>query len=291
MAAEHTMRLLAGVDDHPATLRAVGWAAREATLRGTELDLVQVHPPGGTQPGAHQPRGRASALLDQARQAAHAVAADLVVRVSVVEGTVGPALVEAAAGAALLVTGSRIPTRGFAPGVGRTVAHLLGHATCPVVVVPQNWTPRSVHAGEVLLGIDGSHQSMAAAAFAAETADRWGVELTAVTVGPRGDEQDGLELRRGLAEALAGLAEGFPDLRIHDVVRSGSPSTEIVRAAGSHTRLLVLASSGRGALGTALLGSTCRAVVTGARCPVAVLPAAITGTPEADVAARQASSV
>lgn len=268
-------RLLVGVDDHPATLGAVGWAAREATLRGAELDLVQVHPPGGAEAGAHPPRGRASALLDHARQAAHAVAANLVVRLSVVEGSVGPALAEAAAAASLLVTGSRIPARGFAPGVGHTVAHLLAHAPCPVVVVPQNWTPRTIHAGEVVVGIDGSAASVAAAAFAADTAERWGVHLTAVIVGARADEDDAVELQRWLAEALAGLAEDHPDLRIHEVVRSGNASEQIGRAAGSHTRLLVLASGGRGALGTALLGSTCRAVIAAASCPVAVLPVAL----------------
>jgi nucleotide-binding universal stress UspA family protein len=280
-----------GIDDHPATLRAVGWAAREAMLRGGELDLVQVHPAGGAESGRHAPRGRASALLDQARRAAHAVAANLVVRISVVEGPVGAALAEAAAGASLLVTGSRIPTRGFAPGVGHTVAYLLAHSPCPVVVVPQDWTPRTIHAGDVVVGVDGSAPSAAATRFAAETAERWGVDLTAVTVGPRVEEDDQVELRRWLAEAVAGLAEDHPDLRVHEQVRSGNAAEQIRHAGGSHARLLVLASGGRGALGTALLGSTCRAVIAAARCPVAVLPVALAASPVDDDAARQASSV
>lgn len=291
MSGDHTPRLLVGVDDNPATMRAVGWAAREATLRGAELDLVQVHPPGGSGPGPHAPSGRASALLDRARKAAHTGAANLVVRVSVVEGGVGPALAEAAAGASLLVTGSRISPHGFAPGIGRTVAHLLAHAPCPVVVVPQDWTPRAVHHGEVVVGVDGSPPSLQAVRFAAETAERWGAELTAVTVGRQIDEDDEIELRRGLAEALAGLAEDHPDVRVRELVRSGNPGEQLLRTAGDPVRLLVLASSGRGALGTALVGSTCRAVIAAASCPVAVLPTALTSSPAHGPDAQQASAV
>jgi nucleotide-binding universal stress UspA family protein len=286
-AGQNTPRLLVGVDDNPATLRAVGWAAREAVVRGAELDLVQVHPPGGAGPGPHPPTGRASALLDQARRAAHAVAANLVVRLTVVEGSFGPALAEAASGAALLVTGSQTPPRTFAPGVGRTVAHLLGHAPCPVVVVPQSWTTRSVDAGEVVVGIDTSRASIAASRFAAGVAERWGVELTAVTIGRRAEED---ELHRGLAEAAAGLAEDHPDLRVRELVRSGSVSQELLRT-GSSTRLLVLASGGRGVLGTVLLGSICRAVVAAADCPVAVVPTALVTDSDADVTTHQTSSV
>lgn len=289
--APGTPRLLVGVDDHPATLRAVGWAAREAAFRGADLSLVQVHPPSGSEAGPHSPTGRASGLLDHARRAAHEVAADVAVHVSVVEGPVGPALSEAAAGATLLVVGSRIPARGFAPGVGRTIAHLLAHAPCPVVVVPQNWTPRSVHAGDVVVGIDGSVPSAAAAVFAAETAERWGASLTAVTVGPWVDEDDQVELRRWLAEAVAGLPEDHPDLRIHEVVRSGIAAEELIRSTGTRARLLVLASSGRGALGKALLGSTCRDVIGLTRCPVAVLPTALARDRNTGRAGRSTSSV
>ncbi|NMO88224.1 universal stress protein [Actinomycetospora sp. TBRC 11914] len=291
VSRERRSRLLVGVDDHPATLRAVGWAAREAVLRGAELDLVQVHPPGGSDPDPHAPSGRASGLLDHARRAAHDVAANLVVRLSVVEGAVGPALAEAAADALLLVTGSRIPERGYAPGVGRTIAHLLAHAPCPVVVVPQNWTPRSVHVGDVVVGIDGSEPSVGAAAFAAVTAERWGVPLTAVTVGPWIDEDDEIELRRWLAESVAGLPADHPDLRIHELVRSGIAAEELIRAAGPRGRLLVLASSGRGTLGKALLGSTCRDVIALTRCPVAVLPTAVARAVRDDAVAHRASSV
>jgi nucleotide-binding universal stress UspA family protein len=286
-----TPSLLVGVDDHPATLRAVGWAAREATLRGADLELVQVHPSGGIDPRPHPPRGRASGLLEKARRTAHEVAANLVVRLSVVEGAVGPALAEAAAGKTLLVTGSRIPARGFAPGVGRTIAHLLAHAPCPVVVVPQHWAPRTGHVGDVVVGIDGSEPSAAATAYAAETAERWGVPLTAVTVGPWVDEDDVVKLRRWLAESVAGLPEDHPDLRIHQEVRSGIAAEELCRTAGDRGRLLVLASSGRGTLGKALLGSTCRDVIALTDCPVAVLPAGVARAVRAEAEARRRSSV
>ena len=131
--------LIVGVDGNPATLRAVDWAAREADRRHLALDLVQVLPPSERGPVLREPTGRAHALLEQGRRIAADVAPDVAVRASVLDGVVGPALVGVAERAALLVMGSRHAEGDLDLTVGRTVAQTVGHAPCPVVVVPQRW--------------------------------------------------------------------------------------------------------------------------------------------------------
>ena len=179
--------VLVGVDGSPATAGAVRWAAREAARRHLPLDLVQVLPP--SERPHHElrsPSGRAHALLEQARQVAGTGAPEVPVRLSVVDGVAGPALVAAAAHARLLVVGAR-PGSGLADmGVGRTVAHAMGHAPCPVIVVPPDWEPAEEEASRgVLVGVDGSVEALGAIAFGADVAHRSRSTLVTVSVTPR----------------------------------------------------------------------------------------------------------
>lgn len=262
--------VLVGVDGDPATSAAVTWAAREAERRRLTLDLVQVLPAADHEATLRAPTGRAHALLDEARRHAERVAPDVPIRLSEVDGAVGPALVRSAEHAALLVLGTRGAVIDINTTVGRTVAHVLGHAACPVVVVP----PIARHdgdEGEVLVGVDGSPDAVAAVAFAAEVADHRKVPLVALGVAPRFGAADNEDTwRRVLAESVAGVAETYPDLRVSEEFCRGTAAQEIVRRAGG-AQLIVLGSRGRGALIGALLGSTSQAVVSRAPCPVAVL--------------------
>jgi nucleotide-binding universal stress UspA family protein len=262
--------VLVGVDGDPATTGAVEWAAREADRRHVSLDLVQVLPGSVTVPALQEPAGRAHVLLDQARRVTESVAPGVPVRISVVEGGVGAALVQAAERAALLVIGSRGPAIDVDPTVGRTVAHVLGHALCPVIVVPR--ARRDDDGGAVFVGVDGSPDAVAAVDFAADVADRRQAPLVALGVAPRLGAPDHVDLwRRSVAEAVSGIAEDYPDVPVREEIRRGRPGEEIVRGA-SGAQLIVLGSRGRGAVTGALLGSTSQSVVSLAPCPVAVLP-------------------
>jgi len=266
--------VLVGVDGSPATLGAVRWAAREAARRHLALDLIQVLPPSERpHDELRSPSGRAHALLEQARRATGAVAPEVAVRLSVVDGVAGPALVATAARARLLVIGAR-PLGGLADvGVGRTVAHVMGHAPCPVVVVPPDWEPAEDEASRpVLVGVDGSVEALGAIAFGADVADRAGSALVTATVTPFLGGPDEDTQRRYLAEAVAGTATTHPDLVVREVVRRGAPSEALLDVARSGVTLVALGSRGRGAVGGALLGSTSQQVVRFAPSPVAVLP-------------------
>jgi nucleotide-binding universal stress UspA family protein len=265
--------VVVGVGGNPATLRAVRWAAREAGRRHLGLDLVQVLPPSHDDHVLRAPQGRARALLEQGRHVAATSAPDVSVRLSVVTGVAGPALVHVAERAELLVLGSRTAAGDLDLTVGRVVGHAIGHATCPVVLVPQSWDPEEAHAGNVLVHVDDTRESVGAVAFAADVADRWQAPLEAVAAGARrGSKATEQAYRQRLADALSGTTDRHPHLALHEAVLWGNEAEAILQRSRRQTRLIVLCCRGHGALTASFLGATTQAVVRMASCPTAVLP-------------------
>ena len=187
---------------------------------------------------------------------------------------VGRALARVAEHALLLVVGSRTPDGSLDTSVGPVVAHLLAASACPLVVVPPRWD-MAEERGSVLVGVDETVEALGAVAFAADAADRCRTSLTAVTVEPRRGWPDaGATARLLLAEAVAGLGDHHPDVEVTELVRHGgaSSSSELIAAARHGVRLVVLGARGRHGAEMMLTGSTSRAVVRFAPCPIAVLP-------------------
>jgi nucleotide-binding universal stress UspA family protein len=96
--------IVVGVDGTSTGLRAVAWAAREALLRGRPLRLVHAAPYLGT-PDDAAGRGRADAVLARARTVAHQIAPEVATEAVVLPDPPVAALVDASAGAELLVIG------------------------------------------------------------------------------------------------------------------------------------------------------------------------------------------
>ncbi|GAA4763693.1 universal stress protein [Actinomycetospora chibensis] len=237
---------------------------------------MQVLPPSHHDHVLRAPQGRARALLEQGRQVAAAVAPDVPVRLSVVTGVCGPALVHVAERAELLVLGSRTAAGDLDLTVGRVVGHAIGHARCPVVLVPQIWDPAAAHSGNVLVHVDGTRESIGAVAFAADVADRWGAPLQPVAVGVRhGSRTDEQAARQRLANAVAGTPDQHPDLALHETVVWGNAAEAILHEARAQARLIVLCSRGYGALAASLLGATTQTVIRMASCPTAALPSGV----------------
>ncbi|WP_433027001.1 universal stress protein [Actinomycetospora sp. CA-053990] len=265
--------IVAGVGGNTATLRAVRWAAREADRRHLSLDLVQVLPPSRRDHVLQAPQGRAAALLEQGRHVAVAAAPDVPVRLSVVTGVAGPALVHVAERAELLVLGSRSAAGDLDLTVGRIVGHAVGRSACPVVLVPQIWDPGAAHSGSVLVHVDGTRESVGAVAWAADVAERWRAPLEAIAVGARrGSEAAEQALRQRLSEAVAGATDRHPDLARHETVVWGNAAEAILEVSRRQARMIVLCSRGYGALTASFLGVTTQTVVRMASCPTAVLP-------------------
>ena len=129
-------RVVVGVDGSPASRRALGWAVEEARRRGAVLEAVHAWSEHGraavSTPTASSRPG--SSWRSPSRRSTRAPSSNRS-RQTVVAGSPGPAIVDVAAGAELVVVGSR-GLGGFKElllgSVGQHVAH---HAPCPVIVV------------------------------------------------------------------------------------------------------------------------------------------------------------
>lgn len=151
-------RIVVGIDGSPGSLDALRWAAREANLHETELEVVHgwempaVSPPGGPvfEPLAdHGAPGAATRFVERLTDEALGDGPrPQVMKVRVVGAPPVQALMDAAAGAALLVVGTR--GRGGFTGLvlGSVSRRCIHHSPCPVAVIPpvtlpEHDTPRT----------------------------------------------------------------------------------------------------------------------------------------------------
>ena len=136
----------------------------------------------------------------------------------------------------------------------------------------------------VVVGYDGSPESVSAVRWAAHSARRLGRPLDVVHVWglagqldlpPRGEASE--YVRQGAQEVAdegAALArEAAPDLPVTAVLEDGAPAAALV-ARSRGAMLLVLGRHGAGRLSGALLGSVSLGAVHHATCPVVVVPKA-----------------
>lgn len=281
--------VVAGVDGSEEALHAARWAAQEANSMHRSLRLVHASvwplvshpvPPGIPADYRQAMREQAVGWLEQAREVAEQTVPASRIGTEVRTGAAGLVLLDESAHAREVVIGSR--GLGGITGmlVGSTAAVLIQHSVSPVVVVRGDGDP----GGPVVVGVDSSPVSEQALAHAFDAASRSSASLVAVHVWsdvgvgelcapPRRlldwetveeDEQ------RVLAEQLAGWREKYPDVSVTRSVLPDRPSRRLVELS-QQARLLVVGSRGRGGFAGLLLGSTSRAVVHHAACPVAVV--------------------
>lgn len=139
-------RVVVGVPGEPAESEAVRFAFREAARRGVPLDAVRAwHRPahettdhlprtGGPAPVHRQ---RAAEALETGLRGPARECPSVEVRRRLAEGNARAVLLEASAGAALLVIGARQPHGHRGLHIGRVTHAVLHHAACPVAVVPE----------------------------------------------------------------------------------------------------------------------------------------------------------
>ena len=153
-----------GVDGSDGSCAAVTWAAARTDRFGpvhpvTVWDYPNWGPSPGFDPMIVAPdSGFRQAAVDTAERVLDPIDSALRHELTAVRGMTGPALVKAAAGADLLVVGTR--GRGaVASGIlGSVSLHCVHHATVPVAVVPPNATANDRYE-RVVVGYDGSSQS------------------------------------------------------------------------------------------------------------------------------------
>lgn len=132
-------RIVVGIDGSEVSIDALRWAARQATITGAELKVVMAwHYPvlAGDSPVSTVPDWHADAMiaLDRVIADAH-LQKTLSASSEVIEGHPAQVLIDAAAGADLLVVGSR-GHGGFREMLlGSVSGQVCAHAPCPVLVV------------------------------------------------------------------------------------------------------------------------------------------------------------
>ncbi|MFC4114226.1 universal stress protein [Nonomuraea zeae] len=280
--------IIVGVDGSVTSRAAVEWAANDALRMRVPLRIVHAVDRSWYQIGKFPIGALPDTLLSEGRRILREALALVHERQPAVEVTVQdvegePALVlrDQAKDATEVVVGSR-GLGGFAGALlGSVSTHVAGHARCPVVVVRGERRP--VPYGEVVVGVDDSAECEPALAYAFEQAKLRGSTLRVVhawqlPVHVYAPEivYDMDEIRTAqhqvVRDRLAVFAPDYPQVTVIEEAPVAHPVAALTEASG-RADLLVVGSHGRGAVGSALLGSVSRGVLHHAACPVAVVRA------------------
>jgi nucleotide-binding universal stress UspA family protein len=283
-------RIVVGMDGSEGSRKAINWAVGEAKVRGRGITLTHaILPMGASSAFGVAVPPRLDLIEDMHKGAIEELtklAADLDypdVDVVVEIGTPSALLLAASDTAELLVLGSRGRGGFTSLLLGSVGSQVAAHANCPVIVMRD--APRA-GASEILVGLDGSQNSIAALGFAFDEASRHGFSLVAVHAWdvpsfdliitgdgsiPLPMEHVADEVIRLSAEILAGYTEQYPDVKVVEhLVRA--PAVRALLDSASNAAMIVLGTRGRNAALGALLGSTSNGVLHKAKIPVAIVP-------------------
>jgi nucleotide-binding universal stress UspA family protein len=121
--------------------------------------------------------------------------------------------------------------------------------------------------GPVVVGVDGSPDSIGALRWAADAACRWNRTLTAVTAVSRDDDHDGQLVATGAAAEAARWQVG---VEATGCTRRGAP-IDVLRGYAVGARLVVVGGRGTGAGDGKPLGTVSQALCTRADAPVLIV--------------------
>ena len=284
--------IVAGTDGSEESLRAVGWAAREAVLRGAPLRIVAAAalPPRMMSRAGAGEYDTVTDVIMKERDRALAAAAELAAKTAPgllidtdpLSGAPAEAVTDSGAGALMLVLGSR--------GIGAFTALLLGsvsryaasHASCPVVAI-RDVTPDAHR----LVGVGVGHPDDCgdALTFAFEEASLRQASLLALhawhtpqtEISRAGDTftAPGTQAAAaGAARHLEGLLDSwrskYPDVPVSHEVVHGHPARALI-GLSARADLVVMGRTAKhpGRQGP---GSVRHAVLSHAHGPVATVP-------------------
>ncbi|GAB3842855.1 universal stress protein [Nesterenkonia populi] len=305
--SDRPLGVVVGFDGSEQAKLALHYGARAAQRRNAPLTVVHAYklpshiyttlPAIPEVPEDAVTRQAAEKTLDQARDYLDEYPGEVTYRTD--HGDAAGILVTLSESAHLIVLGGR--GRGGFLGriLGSVSSAVPGHAKAPTVVVPKSYAAAVADADDpfapvkdeeapVVVGLDGSSQSRVAALQAAEAADSRSTRLhLLLTLPPLGDTlewypgvgpSDNSAVRRRVDELKAHmereaewLGGHYPNLRITTGVESGTPVGTLALAS-EKAQLTVVGTRGRGAVASALMGSTSRGVLLSAHGPVMVVP-------------------
>lgn len=281
--------VVVGVDGSDTSNAATVWAARTAAAHGAPLRLVAAQPPpvipGGmlvtSQSYFDDLNAESRRILDAAKALAEDTAAGIEVETSLYNSPPIPLLLDLSEQARMIVLGTRGRGALRSALLGSVTTGVVTHARCPVVVIPTPTVPDED--GQIVVGVDGSANSVPAVEAAFTEASLRGAPLVAVHAWSDIDF-DTLPVavealpwsavaeseEAALAESLAGMQERFPDVEVTRVVVQDNAVDQLI-ARSRDAQLVVVGSHGRGGFRGMLLGSTSRALLHRSERPLMVV--------------------
>lgn len=274
-------RVVCGVDGSPAGLEALRQAKRLLAPEGSLLAATVCDPSIAVVAGWD-----ADVMRDQLRREAADAKAEAERELEslagasacLLEGSPAQRLLELLRDeqATLVAVGSHGRSRATGIILGGVATTLLHEAPCPVLLARPADDP-GAFPRSVVVGVDGSPQSLAAAEVAHELAERFGCSVRAVAAtGGKPVDVDGLVKIRSLESTLLvatgsrrSPVERGPTVRSPALEWSERPPVEALLEASAEADLVVVGS--RGLHGLAALGSVSERVAHRARCSVLVV--------------------
>jgi len=281
-----TAPLVVGVDGTGRSLRALMWAAHDAALRRCPLRLIHtlprweadfpLFPPGRLEEA--EDRGRA--IMAEAVSLVAEAYPQVEVSTDLPMKTPAAAMLAEAEHAQAIALGAKGEDIGNVL-LGSTVLQIVGHAPCPVVVIPHVTTGHH----RIAVGTDGSPDSTVALAYAFEEAQLRGnrLEVISALLLPQGwpthllrplpeDNQEVVKRGQEVENQIAPLREQYPDVDVELNVHRWGP-IRTLSDASHRADMLVLGSRGRGGFHGLAVGSVTHKLLHLAGCPIAVVNA------------------
>lgn len=278
--------IVVGVDGSAINNAALDWAARRASTRGVPLVLIHAFSADlpmlgfGSLDSDDAIRTSSERLLATAATRAHAVDPSLDVVTACVSGFAAPALIRASAGAVYTVVGSVGHGLLANLSLGAVTGQVASYAKSPVVIVGRD-NGLTTPYGRVLVGVDGSSNSVIALREAFEHAAMRGAQLDVLTAWqPRGRKDPSLstgsqweryvETFEGLVSSeLTSGAAAHPEVKVnHDIVRADPLRTLLERSRSAD--LLAVGNRGVGGFEGLHIGSVTRGLMGHTPCPLLI---------------------
>lgn len=275
--------IIVGINGSAGSEAALTWALRRAARHKLPVVLIHAVDDRWMSPDFQYHeliRQSGMELLQKAQASASEQAADVKVEIQLRHGSQGSVLREVSKEASIVVVGGHDKHRMDGGPLTDRALQVVSGTECPVAVIPET---QGTGGKGVVVGVDGSEESLQAVAFAAAEADLGGDELTVVLAFksparwlegrlPHSGLAESIveEDRIVLAESVAGLGDKYPDMLVHQRLESDTEPARALVDIGSEARLLVIGSRGRGAFSRTVLGSTAHAVLLSLPCPTIV---------------------
>lgn len=270
MPTTHDHEVVIGVDGSAASVAAARYGVAEAGRTGARARLVHVLPDvAALATGFAMPVAEVAAagriVLRTVRDEVAVPRPDVLVATTLRRGPRVTGLVAEAHGAQALVVGADRRSLGMRMLTGNTTTGVAATAGGSVVVVPDGWEA-DISPATVVVGVKGPAHAAELLGEGFALADARGARLLVLHAW-----QSPSAVRSTLGDLVREWQAAYPDLDVEVRVVCDRPAHALVEAARNAGEL-VLMRRAHGVPAALHLGTTARAVLREAACPVRVVP-------------------